>query len=177
MVTHFLLWLKHVLISIISVNASKTHGFMVLFAWFMLLLFCFIFGIHLEFLFIFDLVFTCLCCIYFSLVSSFTLTEYIICCLSTLVFSFAELADCLSIQLIDGDGVFNFSCLEKLTWTIKLGECGLSYAVVSIMGQQSSGMVVTPHVFSLYWHIFTTNIVYTLFRGSVNSWLLIIFSC
>ncbi|KMZ69075.1 Protein ROOT HAIR DEFECTIVE 3 [Zostera marina] len=46
---------------------------------------------------------------------------------------------CLSTQLIDGDGTFNISGLENLSRTIKLGECGLSYAVVSIMGPQSSG--------------------------------------
>lgn len=30
---------------------------------------------------------------------------------------------------------------------VKLGECGLSYAVVSIMGPQSSGKVSCPHTF------------------------------
>lgn len=58
-------------------------------------------------------------------------------------FNFAEMADeRLSIQLIDGDGVFNASGLDNLTKAVKLAECGLSYAVVSIMGPQSSGMLV-----------------------------------
>lgn len=47
---------------------------------------------------------------------------------------------CFSTQLIDGDGVFNVSGLDHFMKEIKLGECGLSYAVVSIMGPQSSGM-------------------------------------
>lgn len=47
---------------------------------------------------------------------------------------------CFSTQLIDGDGVFNISGLENFMKDVRLGECGLSYAVVSIMGPQSSGM-------------------------------------
>jgi protein SEY1 len=47
---------------------------------------------------------------------------------------------CFSTQLIDGDGVFNVSGLENFMKDARLGECGLSYAVVSIMGPQSSGM-------------------------------------
>uniref|UniRef100_A0A0E0MYD0 GB1/RHD3-type G domain-containing protein n=1 Tax=Oryza rufipogon TaxID=4529 RepID=A0A0E0MYD0_ORYRU len=46
---------------------------------------------------------------------------------------------CFSTQLIDGDGVFNVSGLENFMKEVKMGECGLSYAVVSIMGPQSSG--------------------------------------
>ena len=48
--------------------------------------------------------------------------------------------DCCSIQLIDGDGVFNVSGIEKFMKMVNLAECGLSYAVVSIMGPQSSGV-------------------------------------
>lgn len=48
--------------------------------------------------------------------------------------------ECCSIQLIDGDGVFDVNSLDKFTRSVKLAECGLSYAVVSIMGPQSSGM-------------------------------------
>lgn len=44
-----------------------------------------------------------------------------------------------SVQLIDGQGVFNESGLDSFVRTVKLAECGLSYAVVSIMGPQSSG--------------------------------------
>ncbi|KAF1859295.1 hypothetical protein Lal_00009879, partial [Lupinus albus] len=43
-----------------------------------------------------------------------------------------------STQLIDGDGTFNASGIEKFMKEVKLAECGLSYAVVSIMGPQSS---------------------------------------
>ncbi|CAJ2663638.1 unnamed protein product [Trifolium pratense] len=46
---------------------------------------------------------------------------------------------CCSTQLIDGDGVFNASGIDKFMKEVKLSECGLSYAVVSIMGPQSSG--------------------------------------
>ncbi|XP_068652161.1 protein ROOT HAIR DEFECTIVE 3-like [Aristolochia californica] len=47
--------------------------------------------------------------------------------------------DYCSIQLIDGDGTFNVSGIDKFVKAVKLSECGLSYAVVSIMGPQSSG--------------------------------------
>ncbi|KAG9455655.1 hypothetical protein H6P81_000163 [Aristolochia fimbriata] len=59
--------------------------------------------------------------------------------------------DCYSIQLIDGDGTFNVSGLEKFVKAVKLNECGLSYAVVSIMGPQSSGKS------TLLNHLFATN--------------------
>ena len=53
----------------------------------------------------------------------------------------SEMGDaCFSTQLIDGDGVFNVSELENFMKEARLGECRLSYAVVSIMGPQSSGM-------------------------------------
>ncbi|KAJ1279210.1 hypothetical protein BS78_04G138000 [Paspalum vaginatum] len=58
---------------------------------------------------------------------------------------------CFSTQLIDGDGVFNVSGLDKFMKEVKLGECGLSYAVVSIMGPQSSGKS------TLLNHLFGTN--------------------
>ncbi|XP_020105607.1 protein ROOT HAIR DEFECTIVE 3-like [Ananas comosus] len=60
-------------------------------------------------------------------------------------------ADCHSIQLIDGDGVFNVSGLENFVKAMNLAECGLSYAVVSIMGPQSSGKS------TLLNHLFRTN--------------------
>lgn len=47
---------------------------------------------------------------------------------------------CCSTQLIDGDGAFNVSGLESFLKGVKLAECGLSYAIVSIMGPQSSGV-------------------------------------
>ncbi|CAF2064500.1 unnamed protein product [Brassica napus] len=46
---------------------------------------------------------------------------------------------CCSVQLIDGDGIYNVSGIDHFIKEVKLGECGLSYAVVSIMGPQSSG--------------------------------------
>lgn len=48
--------------------------------------------------------------------------------------------ECCSTHLIEGDGTFNASGLENFMKEVKLFECGLSYAVVSIMGPQSSGM-------------------------------------
>ncbi|PKA59740.1 Protein root hair defective 3 like 1 [Apostasia shenzhenica] len=47
--------------------------------------------------------------------------------------------ECCSTQLIDGEGEFNVSGLDLFIRTVNLGECGLSYAVVAIMGPQSSG--------------------------------------
>lgn len=48
--------------------------------------------------------------------------------------------DCRSTQLIDGDGAFNVAGIENFMKIGKLAACGLSYAMVSIMGPQSSGM-------------------------------------
>ncbi|KAJ8643423.1 hypothetical protein MRB53_005171 [Persea americana] len=59
--------------------------------------------------------------------------------------------ECCSTQLIDGDGAFNVSGIENFIKAMKLGECGLSYAVVSIMGPQSSGKS------TLLNHLFRTN--------------------
>ncbi|KAF3529520.1 hypothetical protein DY000_02043172 [Brassica cretica] len=56
-----------------------------------------------------------------------------------------------STQLIDGDGVFNVSRVDHFFKEVKLEECGLSYAVVSIMGPQSSGKS------TLLNHLFGTN--------------------
>ncbi|KAE8659562.1 Protein ROOT HAIR DEFECTIVE 3-like protein 2 [Hibiscus syriacus] len=56
-----------------------------------------------------------------------------------------------SIQLIDGDGSFNDTGIEHFIKEVKLHECGLSYAVVSIMGPQSSGKS------TLLNHLFYTN--------------------
>ncbi|XP_043705636.1 protein ROOT HAIR DEFECTIVE 3-like [Telopea speciosissima] len=46
---------------------------------------------------------------------------------------------CCATHLIDGDGTFNVTGLDNFTKEVNLGACGLSYAVVSIMGPQSSG--------------------------------------
>lgn len=59
--------------------------------------------------------------------------------------------ECCSTQLIDGDGVFNVSGIDSFIKEVKLRECGLSYAVVSIMGPQSSGKS------TLLNHLFGTN--------------------
>ncbi|RYR12260.1 hypothetical protein Ahy_B04g069788 isoform B [Arachis hypogaea] len=48
--------------------------------------------------------------------------------------------DCCSTQLIDGDGGFNVSGLDHFIRNVKLAACGLSYAVVAIMGPQSSDL-------------------------------------
>ncbi|KAK9734516.1 hypothetical protein RND81_04G144800 [Saponaria officinalis] len=58
---------------------------------------------------------------------------------------------CCSIQLIDGDGNFNVTGIDKFLKGVKLAECGLSYAIVSIMGPQSSGKS------TLLNHLFGTN--------------------
>lgn len=47
--------------------------------------------------------------------------------------------ECCSTHLIEGDGTFNVAGVESFIKEVKLAECGLSYAVVSIMGPQSSG--------------------------------------
>nr|GMD06394.1 protein ROOT HAIR DEFECTIVE 3 homolog 2-like isoform X1 [Ipomoea batatas] len=59
--------------------------------------------------------------------------------------------DCCSTQLIDGNGEFNVSGLQGFIDAIKLNQCGLSYAVVAIMGPQSSGKS------TLLNHLFHTN--------------------
>ncbi|KAI3806833.1 hypothetical protein L1987_22748 [Smallanthus sonchifolius] len=48
-------------------------------------------------------------------------------------------AGCCSTHLIEGDGTFNAEGLDNFIKQVKLAECGLSYAVVAIMGPQSSG--------------------------------------
>ncbi|OMP10665.1 Root hair defective 3 GTP-binding protein, partial [Corchorus capsularis] len=63
----------------------------------------------------------------------------------------AELDHCSSTQLIDGDGEFNVAGLENFMRTTKLSNCGLSYAVVAIMGPQSSGKSTLMN------HLFHTN--------------------
>ncbi|PSS07350.1 Protein ROOT HAIR DEFECTIVE like [Actinidia chinensis var. chinensis] len=58
---------------------------------------------------------------------------------------------CCSTHLIDGDGTFNVAGIDAFMKEVKLSECGLSYAVVSIMGPQSSGKS------TLLNHLFGTN--------------------
>ncbi|KAK9726960.1 hypothetical protein RND81_05G248600 [Saponaria officinalis] len=58
---------------------------------------------------------------------------------------------CCSTQLIDGDGEFNVTGIDAFLKGVKLAECGLSYAVASIMGPQSSGKS------TLLNHLFRTN--------------------
>lgn len=59
--------------------------------------------------------------------------------------------DCCPTQLIDRNGEFNVAGLEHFMKTVKLHQCGLSYAVVAIMGPQSSGKS------TLLNHLFHTN--------------------
>uniref|UniRef100_A0A1S4E2A1 Protein ROOT HAIR DEFECTIVE 3 homolog n=1 Tax=Cucumis melo TaxID=3656 RepID=A0A1S4E2A1_CUCME len=72
---------------------------------------------------------------------------------SLLVLSYFDMSrdDCFTTQLIDANGKFNAAGLESFVRKIKLAECGLSYAVVSIMGPQSSGKS------TLLNHLFHTN--------------------
>ncbi|TQE05278.1 hypothetical protein C1H46_009135 [Malus baccata] len=41
--------------------------------------------------------------------------------------------------IINSDGEFNADGLDRFVKEVKLTECGLSYAVVAVMGPQSSG--------------------------------------
>ncbi|KAL2494043.1 Protein ROOT HAIR DEFECTIVE 3-like protein 2 [Forsythia ovata] len=59
--------------------------------------------------------------------------------------------DSCATQLIDGNGEFNAAELQKFVNTVKLHQCGLSYAVVAIVGPQSSGKS------TLLNHLFRTN--------------------
>ncbi|KAG6415812.1 hypothetical protein SASPL_123231 [Salvia splendens] len=54
---------------------------------------------------------------------------------------------CCSTHLIEGDGTFNVAGVDNFVKEIKLAECGLSYAVVAIMGPQSSGMYMIDILF------------------------------
>nr|KJB67040.1 hypothetical protein B456_010G171200 [Gossypium raimondii] len=63
----------------------------------------------------------------------------------------AEIDHCCSTQLIDGEGEFNVVGLDNFIRTTKLTNCGLSYAVLAIMGPQSSGKS------TLLNHLFQTN--------------------
>jgi hypothetical protein len=47
-----------------------------------------------------------------------------------------------AVQLIDGEGGFATDSAERFMAAAGVAECGLSYAVVSIMGPQSSGTYV-----------------------------------
>ncbi|KAK8524678.1 hypothetical protein V6N13_015689 [Hibiscus sabdariffa] len=55
----------------------------------------------------------------------------------------AELDNCCSTQLIDGDGEFNVVGLDNFMRTTNFSNCGLSYAVVAVMGPQSSGYMMS----------------------------------
>ncbi|XAR49943.1 hypothetical protein NMG60_11004129 [Bertholletia excelsa] len=60
-------------------------------------------------------------------------------------------SECCSTHLVDGDGTFNVAGIDKFMKEVRLAECGLSYAVVSILGPQSSGKS------TLLNHLFGTN--------------------
>ncbi|BFG28357.1 hypothetical protein CerSpe_146310 [Prunus speciosa] len=55
--------------------------------------------------------------------------------------------DCCATQLIYGDGEFNADGLDKFVKEVKLAECGISYAVVAIMGQSSGRSTLMNHLF------------------------------
>ncbi|XP_042048217.1 protein ROOT HAIR DEFECTIVE 3-like, partial [Salvia splendens] len=59
--------------------------------------------------------------------------------------------ECCSTHLLDGDGNFNVEGVDYFMKEVKLSECGLSYAVVAIMGPQSSGKSTLMN------HLFGTN--------------------
>ncbi|RZC49795.1 hypothetical protein C5167_018218 [Papaver somniferum] len=58
-----------------------------------------------------------------------------------------QMDECCSTQLIDGNGSFNVDGLARFSKAVKLAECRLSYAVVSITGPQSSGKTHTLESF------------------------------
>ncbi|PWA75213.1 protein ROOT HAIR DEFECTIVE 3 [Artemisia annua] len=51
-------------------------------------------------------------------------------------------AECCATHLIYGDGIFNGVGLDNFIKQVKMEELGLSYVVVSIMGPQSSGLII-----------------------------------
>ncbi|GKV44272.1 hypothetical protein SLEP1_g51468 [Rubroshorea leprosula] len=59
--------------------------------------------------------------------------------------------DCCATQLTHGNGKFNVQGLHNFMLTTNLSQCGLSYAVVAIMGPQSSGKSTLMN------HLFYTN--------------------
>lgn len=68
-------------------------------------------------------------------------------CYYNCYFTFPDKRDhCCSTHLIDGDGTFNVDGVNNFMKEVKLAECGLSYAVVAIMGPQSSG-IYHSHIF------------------------------
>ena len=50
-------------------------------------------------------------------------------------------------QLIDGNGNFNVEGLKDFTTTTGFAHCGRSYAIVAIIGPQSSGLFFSVHTF------------------------------
>jgi hypothetical protein len=53
----------------------------------------------------------------------------------------SDAAEGVAVQLIDGEGEFAAEGAERFMAAAGVAGCGLSYAVVSIMGPQSSGML------------------------------------
>jgi dTDP-glucose pyrophosphorylase len=66
--------------------------------------------------------------------------------------------DCCSFQLISGDGVLKVKGLENFTRTTNLAQRRLSYAVVAIIGPQSSGILATFFYF-FFIYIIIENII------------------
>jgi hypothetical protein len=63
----------------------------------------------------------------------------------------AAVAAGAAVQLIDGEGGFAADSAERFMAAAGVAGCGLSYAVVSIMGPQSSGTCVTYSDRSIKW--------------------------
>ncbi|KAK4491519.1 hypothetical protein RD792_002270 [Penstemon davidsonii] len=61
--------------------------------------------------------------------------------------------DSFATQLISSDGEFNAAGIQNFINSLKFHECGLSYAVVAIMGPQSSGMF-TMFPFQFYYYYY-----------------------
>lgn len=61
---------------------------------------------------------------------------------------------CYVTQLIDGNGEFSVAGLEDFTKKVKLAEYGLNYAVVAIMGPQSSGILSFASFLAIYYNSF-----------------------
>jgi hypothetical protein len=62
--------------------------------------------------------------------------------------SYVAAAASTAVQLIDGEGEFAGESAERFMATAGVAGCGLSYAVVSIMGPQSSGTYACCAAFS-----------------------------
>lgn len=70
-------------------------------------------------------------------------------------------------QLIDGNGEFNGAGLNEFIKKVKLGDCGLSYAVVAIMGPQSSGIFFFFFIIILIFYVYSIWVLFVSLIASV----------